>query len=411
MKFPYIIANPNEEYITLPSLKMFAKANGIPAPKEYDSSNANKAAYIKAISDFADSNETNQETVLNWIDAVVKEGIKEIQIMNVPLKPEMELLFSAESTARNYLKSFISGTNPHLTGNEYSNAFELIRYDLDSNEHGKSISFLFCRMLRFYDIKKGRSEIVEYPVFAEYYYERGWLIIRYKSRSGLYDIMPEGTPIDECLRHSISLGAEIQKIYKKISNILSFDTFDTMVASLTMRNKFYAILDHYTHTPAEIVEIIDENQSEIENITSSLMEICRLPGAFQEKVSTDIKNLVEKYLSITWEDKKIFIQDREAYPIRLSTTDEEESRVDQSSATSLDPLQSKEVFFDNKRMLHNQRLCEGLTLVWKRTNRTYYSEATFPVRFSEKNGKCILSFKRYAAEEDIQHVLFAIIDA
>lgn len=125
----------------------------------------------------------------------------------------------------------------------------------------------------------------------------------------------------------------------------------------------------------------------------------------------DIKNLAEKYLSITWSDKNIFIKDREAYPTRLSATDEEESKIDQSAATIDDPLQSKEVFFDNKRMLQNQKRCEGLTLIWKRRDRTYYSDPAFPVRFSEKGGTCTLSFKKYVAEEDIQHVLFAIINA
>lgn len=102
---------------------------------------------------------------------------------------------------------------------------------------------------------------------------------------------------------------------------------------------------------------------------------------------------------------------RDAYPTRLSTTDEEESKIDQTSATIDDPLQSKEVFFDNKRMLNNQKQCDGLTLMWKRKNRTYYSANSFPVRFSEKGGICTLSFKQYVVEEDIENVLFSIINA
>jgi hypothetical protein len=146
-------------------------------------------------------------------------------------------------------------------------------------------------------------------------------------------------------------------------------------------------------------------------VTMAIMQMCSLPEQFQRKVETDIQNLIEKYLSITWPDKSVFSHDRDAYPIRLSATDEEESKVDQSSATSNEPLQSKEVFFDNKRMLENQRQCDNLTLIWKRTSRIYYSESTFPVRLSEKGGKCTLSFKKYVAEEDILNVLFALIEA
>ncbi len=411
MRLPHIIENVKEEYITLPALKSFVKANGIPAPKESESSNANKAAYINAVSCFADISSENQENVLNWIDSVVKEGIKEIQIENVPLKPEMELLFTNKSSVRYHLESYLSGKNHHLAGNTYGNEYDLVRYDLINDVHGKCITLLFCRGMRYYDAKTGYSGNVEYPIFVDYYYERGWLMIRYKSRSGLYDLMPEETTLEELLRHSISLNKEIKKIYNRTERILSFDDIGINSASNVLREKFYRVLDRYTQTPSEIAEVIKNNQSGMKAVTMAIMQMCSLPEQFQRKVETDIQNLIEKYLSITWPDKSVFSHDRDAYPIRLSATDEEESKVDQSSATSNEPLQSKEVFFDNKRMLENQRQCDNLTLIWKRTSRIYYSESTFPVRLSEKGGKCTLSFKKYVAEEDILNVLFALIEA
>lgn len=411
MRLPHIIENVKEEYITLPALKSFVKANGIPAPKESESSNANKAAYINAVSCFADTSSENQENVLNWIDSVVKEGIKEIQIESVPLKPEMELIFTNELSARRHLESYLVGKNRHLAGNTYGNEYDLVRYDLINNLHGKSIALLFCRSMRYYDAKTGYSGNVEYPIFVDYYYEIGWLIIRYKSRSGLYDLMPEETTLDELLQHSISLNKEIKKINTITARILSFGAIDINIASNLLRTKFYRVLDRYTQTPSEITEVIRKNQSGLKDVTMAIMHICSLPEQFQGKVETDIQNLLEKYISITWIDKSVFFHDREAYPIRLSATDEEESKVDQSSATSNEPLQSKEVFFDNKRMLESQRQCDSLTLIWKRINRTYYSESSFPVRLSEKGGKCTLSFKKYVAEEDILNVLFAIIEA
>ena len=264
-------------------------------------------------------------------------------------------------------------------------------------------------MLRYHDIKKNRGGIVEYPVFVDYYYEQGWLIIRYKSRSGLYPIMPDETPIEELLKHSLSVSREIKQVFDQVTKILQLGSLDIHAASAVMQTKFFELLDKYTHTPTEILQILNENEANIKELRNMLIRLCNLPVSYQSKVEKDLRTTVEKYLSITWPDKRIFIKDREAYPTRLTTTDEEESRIDQSAATEDDPLQSKEVFFDNKRMLYNQRRCEGLTLMWRRKDRKYYGEF-FPVRFSEKGGTCTLSFKKYVAEEDILHVLFAIIN-
>ena len=331
--------------------------------------------------------------------------------MNVPLASEGETLFAREEDAQTWLNNHITKSVHHLTGNTYSNDYDLVKADVSSDEHGKVMSLLFCRMLKYYEIRKAKSSSVEYPIFVDYYYERGWLIIRYKSRASLYDVMPDGTALEECLRHPVSINEEVNKIIQRIKHILYLSDSDIHIASLKIQSTFFALLDKYTHTPSEIIRVMEQNTEGIRQISEMIMHICGLPIPYQQKVDTDIRNLTEKYLSITWPDKNIFIKDREAYPTRLSATDEEDSRVDQSAATIDDPLQSKEVFFDNKRMLYNQKRCDGLTLVWTRKDRTYYSEPTYPVRFSEKGGACTLSFKKYVAEEDIQNVLFTIIDS
>jgi len=407
MNLPNIIANPNEEYITMPSLKTFAKNRGIITSKGAEG----KVDYIKAISQYADQTSENYEVVSEWIDTVVKEGIKEIRILNVSLNTEGDFLFANVAKNQDYFNKFLSTKVPHLAGNTYNNDYDIVKAKVSSDDQGKVASFLFCRMLRYYDIKKKTGGIVEYPVFVDYYYEQGWLVIRYKSRSGLYEILPDETPLEEQLRHNLSVTKEIDKVFNLIAGMLHFDDIDTHFASSIMRTKFFKILDNYTHTPSEIHEVLLENDHAIKSVVDTLDQIFNLSVPYRGKLEVDIKNLTEKYLSITWPDKNIFIKDREAYPTRLSATDEEESKIDQSAATVDDPLQSKEVFFDNKRMLLNQKCCEGLTLVWKRKNRTYYGGPSFPVRFSEKDGVCTLSFKKYVAEEDIQRVLFAIINA
>jgi hypothetical protein len=138
--------------------------------------------------------------------------------------------------------------------------------------------------------------------------------------------------------------------------------------------------------------------------------LCGIPENQISGLHCDIRNLFEKYISINRQDKEIFTRKRNAYPVKLCATDEEDSHVDQAAGGDAGPLQSKAIFFDNKRMIDNDKTCDGLTLKWRRNTRTYYTE-TFTVRISEKKGKCNLSFKEYTAEEDIQDVLFSIIDA
>lgn len=106
MKFPNIIANSNEEYITLPALKTFVKSKAITVSKEAETSR-NKAAYIAAISEYADKAPDNHKEVIEWIDAVIKEGIKDVQISHVTLSSEGEILFANEARAQKRFEDII----------------------------------------------------------------------------------------------------------------------------------------------------------------------------------------------------------------------------------------------------------------------------------------------------------------
>lgn len=55
------------------------------------------------------------------------------------------------------------------------------------------------------------------------------------------------------------------------------------------------MLEKYTQTPKEILELMDEKSS--------------------------VLNMIEKYFSISYPDKKIFTKDRDAYPLKLNATD------------------------------------------------------------------------------------------
>lgn len=126
-------------------------------------------------------------------------------------------------------------------------------------------------------------------------------------------------------------------------------------------------------------------------------------------IESDIKNIVEKYLSINWKDKDIFIKDRDAYPVKLSATDEEESKIEQTAA-ALEPLQTKALFFDNKKMLYKNKSCDGIIFKWKRNNPINGQDDEFKVRMGvTPKGECIFKFTEYTVKEDMENVIFSII--
>ena len=73
---PHVFANEDESYITLPALKRFAKGK-----KQSDlKTTVDRAELIRDIEKFAQASPDNEETVLEWLDQVVVEGIKDVQV-------------------------------------------------------------------------------------------------------------------------------------------------------------------------------------------------------------------------------------------------------------------------------------------------------------------------------------------
>jgi len=174
-------------------------------------------------------------------------------------------------------------------------------------------------------------------------------------------------------------------------------------------------MDEYSSTPNEIAKVMQNNRDKIKEISAAIQSLCKvpdkcnIPDLMMKDVDEDILNVVEKYLSINWSDKNIFIQDRDAYPIKLSATDEEESKVEQSAGLE-EPLQTKALFFDNKKMIYKSKQCDGIVLRWKRKTTLRSKESFFKVRiFVNPKGNCVFKFSEYTSKEDIENVIFSII--
>ena len=132
---------------------------------------------------------------------------------------------------------------------------------------------------------------------------------------------------------------------------------------------------------------MNAKKTEIDGVVETVMhQICNLRTAYREDVKSNVLNMVEKYFSISYPNKQIFIKDREAYPLKLNAT----------------------IFFDNKKMLQKSRACDGVTFMFARLN-TMYCSRQFKVKIVVNKDYCMLKFTEYTMEEDIIHVLFSLI--
>ena len=74
------------------------------------------------------------------------------------------------------------------------------------------------------------------------------------------------------------------------------------------------------------------------------------------------------------------------------------------------PLQSKAIFFDNKKMMQKSKICDGITFKFKRKRKTYFEEE-FKVKIGVKKNYCHMKFFEYTEEVDIQNVLQLFINS
>lgn len=207
---------------------------------------------------------------------------------------------------------------------------------------------------------------------------------------------------------STTAEKELDKAIKHVCKLFSIETASKYRAGEYFKKQLYLMLEKYTQTPKEILELMNGKSSETDEMVNSLMNnICNLPNNYRGDVKSSILNMIEKYFSISYPDKKIFTKDRDAYPLKLNATDEEDSTVEQKSALE-NPLQSKGIFFDNKKMLQKSQSCDGALFMFNRRN-TLYCSRQFKVRVVIDKDYCTLKFTEYTMEEDIIYVLFSLI--
>lgn len=398
---PYTFANEDESYITIPALKRFAREK----KNEDLKTTVDRPQLLQDIENYANQSPENEAEVLDWLDQVLVEGIKDVQIKLIDDESFTTSFIDQDEFVEKVLEPLIvNKTNRHLNKG-YTESLGVFRYEITNESvFGRRIRLYMGKLLCTFDKKHGAAT-VPYPIAADVYCDAGIIVARAKSKSGLYKyeedfVLEKATPTKS--------EKETAAAIKWVAEKLVLNTRKSFEAETVFKSQLYDMLEKCTKTPTEIINLMDAKKTEIDGVVETVMhQICNLRAAYREDVKSNVLNMVEKYFSISYPNKQIFIKDREAYPLKLNATDEEDSKVEQTAALE-EPLQSKAIFFDNKKMLQKSRACDGVTFMFARLN-TMYCSRQFKVKIVVNKDYCMLKFTEYTMEEDIIHVLFSLI--
>lgn len=398
---PYTFANEDESYITIPALKRFAREK----KNEDLKTTVDRPQLLQDIENYANQSPENEAEVLDWLDQVLVEGIKDVQIKLIDDESFTTSFIDQDEFVEKVLEPLIVNKTDRHLNKGYTESLGVFRYEITNESvFGRKIRLYMGKLLCTFDKKHGAAT-VPYPIAVDVYCDAGIIVARAKSKSGLYKyeedfVLEKATPTKS--------EKETAAAIKWVAEKLVLNTRKSFEAETVFKSRLYDMLEKYTKTPTEIINLMDAKKTEIDGVVETVMhQICNLRAAYREDVKSNVLNMVEKYFSISYPNKQIFIKDREAYPLKLNATDEEDSKVEQTAALE-EPLQSKAIFFDNKKMLQKSRACDGVTFMFARLN-TMYCSRQFKVKIVVNKDYCMLKFTEYTMEEDIIHVLFSLI--
>lgn len=401
---PEFYKSKNEDYFTMPVLRKFIKEN-INAQQAVSS--LNKEDCWKNVESFAEESDHNKEIVFSWIDDTMGEGIQQSYIFSRICDSMVSAKISSKKGLENFISPYLTfNSNRHLCEKQYDSTLSLVRATL---ENGKNdfVRLLFCKKLYYREAKNAAvTKSIYYPIVVEYYFRSGWLVIKAKSKSNLYEyteVFNDSTP-------STTTKKQVENVLERVEQIFNIHGDDKKKDSHILKIKVFKFLDSLVKTPPEIQEILDSLSEQMDSISDNIAEFCSVNDGKINDVKDDIKNLFEKHISINYSDINVFKKGKVAYPIRLSATDEEETKVETTAARN-EPLQTKAAFFDSKKILYNQQSCEGLTLMWKRKSQDFFSEEYIPVKIGVGiSGECVISFRKFTVKEDIDDVIWTIVN-
>lgn len=396
---PDTFKEDNEDYIVVNAMKNFINCR----PNIKVKVGGNRRTLIQSISKYANESAEALEDTLQWVDSVAREGIKDLYIMGLT-DESLDIVRDVRKINKLVAPELNKIKCKHLCNNKYSESLSLVRFQIE-NEETLIYTFYLCKYIYVYDGEHD-EKVRLYPICINIYPDEGLIVGRGKPRQNMYKYEKEG--FEHQSANKILCEHQILRGIQYILDLLEIKSKDMSQINWDFKNCLYKLLDKYTDTPPEILSLISENKQDIDESINIIADKVCVKGN-KDDIASDIMNLVEKYFSISYEDKSIFIKGKEAYPLRIAATDEEESKIDQKSARE-NPLQSKAIFFDNKKMMQKNQMCDGVTFKFKRKSKKYY-EDEFKVRINVKNNYCYIKFFEYTEEVDIQNVLRLLINS
>lgn len=339
-----------EDYLTLIPIKKFIEDN----PEAHIKKSDSRPELLRQIEEYANIDEAKREAVEEWVDNSIIAGRKEIYIKEVE---KNEILFKWLKNVSNLEQCFGQNIKEHrhVCGNNYGSEFEACKYFIESGSLGHVIRVILCKMIYSFDSKEEKTA-QWYPVVVSVYLDKGFVEARVKQKTHMFkyenvleidempaltSLTPESTAKEAIMYVCSILGVQLLKNYFQ--------------ATENIKGKIYNLLERSIGTPEEIERIISDSEEKINELAVYYRNnIFYLSDQVLGEFKNDIKIIFEKYMSISREDTSIFIRDKRMYPIRLVASDEDTSKVDQTSAEK-GPLQAKPIFFNNKSMIFKNK--------------------------------------------------------
>ncbi|NFF11875.1 hypothetical protein FDA95_06480 [Clostridium botulinum] len=395
----------NDDYITLPRIRKFCKENNL-GNVEF------KISGIKKIESFGSSSVENECKVNEWLDVIVKEGIKYSYIRKIK-ENEKSKMFSSEVYWKEFIKKkFQHKEMKHVNEAKFNNKLEIHNLKLYKEQHiVRKVTFNLGILV--YEIKNNKNESpslnkIIYPIFVDLNVSKNIFEIRLKSKSKIYIIKSDKGDTTERLGEKVTTDKMACKVIEFLRNELVFDLEDFNISKNLFFSSYYELLNSLTDTPVAILGKIDTKREVADYFAKNIFSKLNLNNNYINMAKEDLYIWLEKFISLSEPDKDIFIKDKDGYPIKLIATDSDDTKVEETSA-DMEPLQTKPSFFDHKKILQREKLCDGMSLAFSREETLYYGEKPFLAIIFYKNGFGVTNFPQYVEEGDIQNVLSRII--
>lgn len=379
----------NDDYITSYSMRKFLKANSLKLTGTVNEQ-------LDVINKFANKNKNNSKLAHKWLDNTLKEGIKDIYIFRL----KEELNYDIKNIEKKINELIDKNSNNHVILGEKTYDFQIKKYEI----HNNNVSIWVTKLLKLYDNKKDSASDVLYPLYIDIDIEKKYLIIRGKPKQKLYNSV--GNRFVKEDEYKTNLKKEVFKLKNWLLKIFNLEVENKNDSLIFFKKRLFNMLKKYSETPLEIKKIIDDNQGEIIEIKEKFINIISnnlLTGDYETMLIDDLNNILEKYISITY-DESIFIKNKQAYPYILKATDDELSIYEQDSGDRETSIQSKSIFYDTKQTLFTNKECDNANFMYS-NGREGYNRVTISV----KDNFCLFKFYQYTDEEVIINVIREII--